>query len=59
MVECAGDARHYVDTDGHARAAYADDALFVVLADNYVGFATTTVDSQAVVDYLRGVLGLV
>jgi 2-polyprenyl-6-methoxyphenol hydroxylase-like FAD-dependent oxidoreductase len=58
VVECAGDARHYVDAAGHARAAYGDDALFVIRADHYVGYATAAADSQAIIDYLRGVLGL-
>jgi len=57
LVEAAGDPRHHVDTEGHARAAYGADTLFVVRPDNYVGLATDKADAAAVIDYLAGILG--
>lgn len=56
LVAAAGDARHYVDGEGHARAAYGDDALFVVRPDNYVGLATASVDAAAVLAYLGKII---
>ena len=41
------------DAEGHARAAYARDTLFVIRPDNYVGLATDTVDVGPVVEYLE------
>jgi 2-polyprenyl-6-methoxyphenol hydroxylase-like FAD-dependent oxidoreductase len=51
-----GDARRYLDADGHAHEAYHDDALWVVRPDNYVGMATEAPDIDGVVDYLRHLL---
>ena len=51
-VLTAGDPRHYVDSEGHARAAYADNALFIVRPDNYVGLAMEAADVGAAVGYL-------
>jgi 2-polyprenyl-6-methoxyphenol hydroxylase-like FAD-dependent oxidoreductase len=56
LVGAPGDPRHYLDAEGHARAAYHDDTLFVVRPDNYVGFAIEVADGEAIVDYLTKIL---
>jgi 2-polyprenyl-6-methoxyphenol hydroxylase-like FAD-dependent oxidoreductase len=43
---------YHVDEEGHARAAYADDTLFVVRPDNYVGMATMEMSVPPVMTYL-------
>jgi 2-polyprenyl-6-methoxyphenol hydroxylase-like FAD-dependent oxidoreductase len=53
VVDQPGHVAHYVDQQGHARAAYADDTLFVIRPDNYVGMATASVDTPALLDYLQ------
>ena len=45
-----------VDQHGHARAAFGEDALFVVRPDNYIGLATVTVDEKPIIDYLQAIL---
>jgi 2-polyprenyl-6-methoxyphenol hydroxylase-like FAD-dependent oxidoreductase len=52
IVGRPGDPGHYVDSEGHARAAYGEDALFVVRPDNYVGLAIAEPDVAKVVAYL-------
>jgi len=42
-----------VDEQGHARAAYGDDALFVIRPDNYVGLVLADADPAALMGYLR------
>ncbi|MHB1057185.1 MAG: FAD-dependent monooxygenase [Rhodanobacter sp.] len=46
-------AADLLDGEGHARAAYGDDALFVIRPDNYVGLVAADADPAAVLDYLR------
>jgi 2-polyprenyl-6-methoxyphenol hydroxylase-like FAD-dependent oxidoreductase len=55
LVSGASDPGCYVDAQGHARATYGDDALFVVRPDNYIGMVTRGRDPAALFDYLRGV----
>lgn len=57
LVDSPGDRSHYVDTDGHAHAAYGENTLFVVRPDNYVGLATEARDSEAVIAYLAKLSG--
>jgi FAD binding domain len=45
-----------VDQQGHARAAYGEDVLFVVRPDNYIGLATASLDEKPVLDYLQAIL---
>lgn len=47
------DAADFVDEQSHARAAYGDDALFVIRPDNYVGLVVADTDPAPVIDYLR------
>lgn len=42
-----------VDAQGHARAAYSDEALFVIRPDNYVGLVLTDADSAPLTNYLK------
>jgi hypothetical protein len=42
-----------VDEQGHAHAAYSDDALFVIRPDNYVGMVLTVTDPTPLMNYLR------
>ena len=51
LAGTAGDPRH-IDAESHGRAAYGEDALFVIRPDNYVGLATNTVNTEAVITYL-------
>lgn len=44
---------HYVDEAGHARTIYADNTLFVIRPDNYIGMATADVNLPAAVAYLE------
>jgi 2-polyprenyl-6-methoxyphenol hydroxylase-like FAD-dependent oxidoreductase len=53
IVDRSTNPAHYSDRDGNAHAAYAQDTLFVVRPDNYVGLATREVDESALTDYLR------
>ncbi len=53
IVAAPGDPAHYVDMQGHARAAYADDALLIVRPDNYIGMATDAADAGAAMSYLE------
>ena len=46
-------AANLVDEQGHARAAYGDDTLFVIRPDNYVGLVVADADPAPVLDYLR------
>jgi 2-polyprenyl-6-methoxyphenol hydroxylase-like FAD-dependent oxidoreductase len=46
-------AADLVDEQGHACAAYGDDALFVIRPDNYVGLVAVDADPAPVLDYLR------
>jgi len=46
-------AANLVDEQGHARAAYGDDTLFVIRPDNYVGLVAADADPAPVMDYLR------
>lgn len=57
ITAAAGDPRHYIDTQGRARAAYGDDALFIVRPDNYIGLATNAIDRDEVDAYLARILG--
>jgi 2-polyprenyl-6-methoxyphenol hydroxylase-like FAD-dependent oxidoreductase len=50
------DPRHYLDSEGHARAAYHDGTLFVVRPDDYVGLATEVPDTDAIAAYLSKIL---
>jgi 2-polyprenyl-6-methoxyphenol hydroxylase-like FAD-dependent oxidoreductase len=43
----------YVDSQGHGRAAYADNTLFIVRPDNYVGMVTAEPDAAKVIQYLQ------
>jgi 2-polyprenyl-6-methoxyphenol hydroxylase-like FAD-dependent oxidoreductase len=52
FVGVPGDPRHYLDAEGHARAAYHDGTLFVIRPDDYVGLATEVADTEAVMAYL-------
>jgi 2-polyprenyl-6-methoxyphenol hydroxylase-like FAD-dependent oxidoreductase len=52
IVSHPGDPRHYFDAEGFARAAYGEEALFVVRPDNYIGLATAQTDETAVTAYL-------
>jgi hypothetical protein len=54
LVAASGDPRHYLDAEGHARASYHDDTLFIVRPDNYVGLATEMADP--VIPYLTKLL---
>jgi 2-polyprenyl-6-methoxyphenol hydroxylase-like FAD-dependent oxidoreductase len=58
IVDRPGDPRHVVDAAGHARAAYGEDALFVVRPDNYVGLATRDADVETVIGYLGQILAV-
>jgi 2-polyprenyl-6-methoxyphenol hydroxylase-like FAD-dependent oxidoreductase len=49
-------AADLVDEQGHAHAAYGDDALFVIRPDNYVGMVVTDTEPEAVVAYLRRIV---
>lgn len=42
-----------IDVQGLARAACADDALFVIRSGKYVGFVTRCTDFTPLIDYLR------
>jgi 2-polyprenyl-6-methoxyphenol hydroxylase-like FAD-dependent oxidoreductase len=57
VVGTAGDAQHYVDTEGHARAAFHDGTLFIARPDNYVGLATEVAHTEAITAYLSRILG--
>jgi hypothetical protein len=50
------DPRHYLDSEGHARAAYHDGTLFIVRPDDYVGLATDVADADAIAAYLSKIL---
>jgi 2-polyprenyl-6-methoxyphenol hydroxylase-like FAD-dependent oxidoreductase len=56
IVRSPGDQSCFVDADGHARAAYRDDTLFVIRPDNYIGLVTEAVNAEAVIDYLTKIL---
>jgi 2-polyprenyl-6-methoxyphenol hydroxylase-like FAD-dependent oxidoreductase len=56
IVPAAGDVRHFLDSAGHARAAYAGETLFVVRPDNYIGMATTETDLPALTAYLAKIV---
>jgi 2-polyprenyl-6-methoxyphenol hydroxylase-like FAD-dependent oxidoreductase len=49
----AADAGDLIDTEGLAHAAYADDSLFVIRPDHYVGLATTADDANVIMAYLE------
>jgi hypothetical protein len=49
----ADDPAHYVDAEGHARAAYGAGSLYVIRPDNYVGMATDDPASAPVLEYLE------
>jgi 2-polyprenyl-6-methoxyphenol hydroxylase-like FAD-dependent oxidoreductase len=54
IAASSDEVANVVDEQGHARAAYGDDALFVIRPDNYVGMATTdTADMAAILNYLQ------
>jgi hypothetical protein len=56
-ITAEGDGRDGVfDQYGHARAAFGEDALFVVRPDNYIGLATATADEKPILDYLAAIL---
>lgn len=46
----------YADVEGHARAAYQADTLFIIRPDNYIGLATMTADTGEVIAYLKTIL---
>jgi len=50
------DPRQYADAEGHARAAYRDDTLFIVRPDNYVGLVTETANTKTLTAYLAKLL---
>jgi 2-polyprenyl-6-methoxyphenol hydroxylase-like FAD-dependent oxidoreductase len=56
FVGAPGDRRYYLDSEGHARAAYHDGTLFVIRPDDYVGLATEVADIEAVTAYLSKIL---
>ena len=56
VIAASGDGNAYVDTGGHARAAYGDGCLFVIRPDNYVGLAIATNQAAIVRDYLQAVV---
>ncbi|HEY0339398.1 MAG TPA: FAD-dependent monooxygenase, partial [Steroidobacteraceae bacterium] len=53
IVASPNPAGYYVDEAGYARTAYADDTLFVIRPDNYIGMATTEIGVPAVLTYLK------
>ena len=57
IVGQPGDRRHYVDSEGHARAAYGEGALFAMRPDNYIGLATAQPDIAKVTAYLKRIAG--
>lgn len=56
IVGAADDARHVWDVEAHARRVYADETLFVIRPDNYVGLVTDREDEEAVADYLKAIV---
>ncbi len=44
----------YFDRDGHAKAAYAANGLFLIRRDNYIAMAVDISDAAKIVSYLRG-----
>jgi hypothetical protein len=53
IVQSPGNPASVVDQQGHARAVYGENALFVVRPDNYIGLVLAETDVGAVTDYLR------
>jgi 2-polyprenyl-6-methoxyphenol hydroxylase-like FAD-dependent oxidoreductase len=53
IVQTSGGSGGIVDPQGHARRIYADDTLFVIRPDNYIGMVATDGDNARVMDYLR------
>lgn len=49
----ATDPDALVDEQGHAHAVYADDTLYVIRPDNYIGMVTTQCDAAPVLAYLH------
>jgi 2-polyprenyl-6-methoxyphenol hydroxylase-like FAD-dependent oxidoreductase len=52
IVKQADQASFFTDVSGAAHAAYAEDTLFVVRPDHYVGAATSKTDVEAISIYL-------
>ncbi|WP_158884369.1 FAD-dependent monooxygenase [Rhodanobacter sp. L36] len=53
IAASSDDMTNIVDEHDHARAAYGDEALFVIRPDNYVGMVTRHVDAAPLMEYLR------
>ena len=56
ITQAPDDTANLVDAQGHAHAAYGDDALFLIRPDNYVGLVLSDTNPVPLMEYLRRIM---